>query len=174
MAFSGYSNLPGPASSRMAGAAYSIQRKLDLSFDFSVVNSGVDGHWISQPEVSRIYSGSITLYPFKQWEDRTVTGQITVASGWIVNEYWEGPILGFAGGFSKRNNLSEDFVLIPRLMLNYVPFMAQEYSKSVSLSNELGVLYGLSSGISLLVNPMLIFDFDENHSYAGLVLGLVI
>jgi len=174
IAYSGYSNLTGPASSLMAGASYSLKRELDLSFEYSKVDSGIDGYWITQPEETHIYSGSLSLYPIKQWEGRPLTGQITASSGWLVNEYWSGPILSLSGGVSKRSNPSENLEIIPRVMLNYVPFVAQEYTKAYSLSKEFGMLVGFSSGISLLINPILVFDFDEQNSYAALVVGVVL
>lgn len=174
--YTGYSNLEGPASTVMAGVGYSVQKELDLSFEYSVLNHGISGsgYWNSLPEETNLYLGSVTLYPLRRLDDRPVTGQITVATGWMVDNYNEGPIVSVSAAISGKSNVDDEIDMFPRFTLSYVPIVGQQLVKSVSIGIDLGVSVGVSSGFSLLINPLILFDMKEANMTSGVVVGVIL
>lgn len=176
LVYSGYSFLEGPASSVIAGVGYSVRKELDMVFEYSVLNYGLSdsGYWISQPESSKLYLGSITLYPFMQREEKSLTGQITVGGGWMVDNFNDGPILSISAALSGKSDLSDDIEVFPRFNLSYVPIFGQQLVKTVSIGFDVGISVGVSPEISLLINPLMSFDLEELDMTSGLVVGILL
>lgn len=105
------------------------------------------------------------------WQDGR--GQITVAIGWMVDNYNEGPIVSISAALSGKSNLDNEIDMFPRFTLSYVPIVGQQLVKSVSLDFDLGLSVEVSSGFSLLINPLLFFDVKEANITSGVV-GIVL
>lgn len=175
--YSGYSNLEGPASSVTAGVGYSVKRELDLSFEYSVVNHGIDGsgYWISEPEKTALYTGAITLYPLRRLDGRQLMGQITVGTGWMVDSYNDdGPIVSLSAALSGKSNLADDVDMFPRFTLSYVPIVGDQLVRAISLGIDLSLSVEVSSEFSLLFSPILSVDVKELNMTSGVVIGVIL
>lgn len=175
LVYSGYSNLEGSASSVIAGVGYSVRKEIDLAFEYSVSNYGLSdsGYWISQPESSKLYVGSVTLYPLRQRDGRSLTGQVTIGGGWMVDDFNDGPILSISAALSGKSDLTDKVDVFPRFNLSYVPIVGQQLVKTVSIGFDLGISVGVSPGSSLLINPLMLFDIEELNMSSGLVVGVI-
>jgi hypothetical protein len=174
--YSGYSNLEGPASTLIAGLGYSVKKEIDLSFEYSVLNYGISGsgYWNTQPEKTNLYLGTLTLYPLKRQNGQPLTGQISVGSGWMVDSSNDGPVVSLTAALSGKGNLSDELDLYPRISLSYVPVAGRQAVTSLSLGFDFSLSAGISSGISLLINPLLLFDIEEQNMTSGVVVGILL
>ena len=174
--YSGYSNLESSASTLMAGLGYSIKNEIDLSFEYSVLDYGItgSGYWGTMPEESKIYTGTLTLYPFRRQDDNPLTGQVSVSSGWLVDEVNDGPIVSLSAALSGKGNLSNNMDLYPRVALSYVPVAGRQAITAFSLGFDFGLSVDISTDISILINPLLLVDVEEQNMTSGIVLGILI
>jgi len=174
--YSGYSNLESSASTLLAGLGYSIKNEIDLSFEYSVLDYGItgSGYWDTMPEESKLYTGTLTLYPFRRQDEIPLTGQISVSSGWLVDEVNDGPIVSLSAAMSGKGNLSNNMDLYPRITLSYVPVAGRQAITSLSLGFDFGLSVDISTDISILINPLLLVDVEEQNMTSGIVLGLLI
>jgi len=174
--YSGYSNLESSASTLLAGLGYSIKNEIDLSFEYSVLDYGItgSGYWDTMPEESKLYTGTLTLYPFRRQDENPLTGQISVSSGWLVDEVNDGPIVSLSAAMSGKGNLSNNMDLYPRITLSYVPVAGRQAITSLSLGFDFGLSVDISTDISILINPLLLVDVEEQNMTSGIVLGLLI
>lgn len=147
-----------------------------MSFEYSVLDYGFSGsgYWSSQPVSSKLYLGSVTLYPLKQRDGRSLKGQVSFGSGWVVDNFNDGPIVSISAAISGKSNLSDETDAFPRLTLSYVPIVGQQLVKTVSIGFDLGISIGVSPGFSLLINPLMSFDVEEMNMTSGVVVGVLL
>ena len=174
--YSGYSNLESSASTLLAGLGYSIKNEIDLSFEYSVLDYGItgSGYWGTMPEKGKLYTGTLTLYPFRRQGENPLTGQVSVSSCWLVDEVNDGPIVSLSAAMSGKGNLSNNMDLYPRITLSYVPVTGRQAINALSLGFDFGLSVDISTDISILINPLLLVDIEEQNMTSGIVLGILI
>jgi hypothetical protein len=114
------------------------------------------------------------LYPFRRQDDNPLTGQVSVSSGWLVDEVNDGPIVSLSAALSGKGNLSNNMDLYPRVALSYVPVAGRQAITSFSLGFDFGLSVDISTDISILINPLLLVDVEEQNMTSGIVLGILI